>query len=313
MKNEKEIGLLLERKATRRQALKNMGLGALGVAALGATRARATNPIDYLPPYDFTDAYAAQLALNLEYLEANFYSYATTGVGIQEHGVTISGGGATGTVTVPSNPQVTFVSSTIKAYAEEITADEIAHVNFLRQAYIDSGRVPPAQPNINLVSSFADAAAAAGITNPSPFSPFASNGTNDLYFLLGSFIFEDVGVTAYHGAVPNLGQKDFRNAAAGIMATEAYHASLIRTELYKLGASAIQASQAISDARNALGGEGLDQGIETNGTSSIVPSDGNALVFARTARLVLNIVYLGINASKGGFFPDGINTISPAA
>jgi len=117
-----------------------------------------------------------------------------------------------------------------------------------------------------------------------------------------------VGVTAYHGAVSSLTNDTVLTAAAGIMGTEAYHASNIRNEIYKLGSGAITAADAISNARNALGGEGLDQGVQFAGLSNIVPADANAIVFARTARLVLNIVYLGVNATKGGFFPNGMNT-----
>ena len=283
--------------------MKSLGLGALGAAAVGMGMGTA-KAVNYSPPGDFPDFDLLDFALNLEYLEANFYSYATTGVGIEAHGVNVTGRGKKGTVTAPATPRVTFSNPDVAAYAAEITADEIAHVQFLREAFAASGRQPVAQPSIDLVGSFSAAASAAGLG--SGFSPFTSSA-NDLDFLLGAFIFEDVGVTAYHGGIAGSMDKATLIAAGGIMGTEAYHAANVRTEIFKIGGGAISAAQAISNARNALGGEGLDQGIETNGTSSIVPSDPNALVFARTARLVLNIVYLGINASKGGFFPDGIN------
>jgi len=44
-----------------------------------------------------------------------------------------------------------------------------------------------------------------------PFSPYV----NDLYFLHGAFIFEDVGVTAYKGALTSFQSKDIMLAAAG--------------------------------------------------------------------------------------------------
>ncbi len=289
---------------TRRQALKNMGLGALGVAALSMRPTGALAAANYIPPGDATDLAIVDFALNLEYLEANFYSYATAGISLEEQGVAITGRGTQGTVTVPGTTKVTFSNPDVAQYAAEITADEIAHVKFLRSLYFASGREPVAQPAIDLAGSFSAAASAAGLG--SGFSPFTTSAS-DLDFLLGAFIFEDVGVTAYHGAISSILDKATLTGAAGIMGTEAYHASIVRTELYKIGSSAIAAAQDISNARNALGGEGLDQGIEFNGTSSIVPSDDNAIVFARTARLVLNIVYLGVNATKGGFFPNGIN------
>ena len=42
--------------------------------------------------------------------------------------------------------------------------------------------------------------------------------------------------------------------------------------------------------------------------SNIVPTDGNSIVFGRTAPNVLNIVYgTKSSVSSGGFFPSGLN------
>ena len=95
------------------------------------------------------------------------------------------------------------------------------------------------------------------------FNPYAN--PND--FLLGAYLFEDVGVTAYKGAAPLLTSKVFLEAAAGILAAEAYHAGLVRTVLYARGvgtAALLTASSRISDARDALdqGGD-TDQGLTT--------------------------------------------------
>lgn len=294
-------------KSTRRQALRKMGLGAFGMASLGMAARGASIPInatETTTPYPFIPLTAANLAildfaLNLEYLEAQFYSYATTGFGIEAQGVEITGRGTLGTVTGPTSGPVPFSDSNVRAYALELAHDEIEHVQFLRGVALASGHQPIAMPSIDLVNSFNAAASAAGLG--STFSPF----DNDNDFLLGAFIFEDVGVTAYNGAITSLAGAAAKRDFAGIMGTEAYHAGNIRVELVARGLTS--QANAISAARDSLGGTGLDQGVTINGVPNIVPADADGKVFARTVADVLNIVYLSANGTPGGFFPDGVN------
>jgi hypothetical protein len=137
---------------------------------------------------------------------------------------------------------------------------------------------------------------------PQTFDPFA----DEVSFLLGAFVFEDVGVTAYKGAARLLTNPDILEAAAGLLAVEAYHAGTVRTVLYSRGV--IDPVQKISDLRDAADGPGdMDQGIVTDGAANIVPTDANGLAYSRSAAQVLNIVYLGGASANYGFFPNRLN------
>jgi hypothetical protein len=261
-----------------------------------------------------TDADILNFALNLEYLEAQFYFFAVFGTGLPSG--LLGGSGTRGEAT--GGRRVNFTDPVVRQYAVEIAQDERAHVEFLRTAL---GSAVVAQPAIDIGTApngaFSSAARAAGLIGAGQsFDPYAS----DENFLLGAFIFEDVGVTAYKGAAPLITSKVFLEAAAGILAVEAYHAALVRTTLFRKGIQTpalIDATEAISTARDSLDGSSdVDQGIRPIGdASNIVPLDSNGLAFSRTAGQVLNIAYLNRMAvDRGGFFPNGVNgTIKTSA
>lgn len=199
---------------------------------------------------------------------------------------------------------MSFQSKVVRQYAQEIAKDELEHVRFLRGAL---GSAAVAEPAIDLDSAFTAAARASGAVGPDEtFDAYA----NDANFLLAAFIFEDVGVTAYKGAAPLVMNKTFLDAAAGILAVEAYHAANIRTALYAMGQETpelIDGANKISAARGQLD-NGKDEGIEVDGSGNIVPADANGIAFGRTPGEVLNIVYLTPDvATEGGFFPQGVN------
>ncbi len=315
MPDNQEMIDSLDRRVVRRENRRAFFTAALGAAAVGAGAFAFASPSD---AQSVTDADVLNFALNLEYLEANFYLYAVNGTGVPTNMTT--GVGTPGTVT--PGQKVTFTDPLVAQYAKEIAADEINHVTFLRAAL---GQAAVAQPSVDVGfgpnNAFSVAAQAAGVVGKGqPFNPYL----NDETFLLGAYIFEDVGVTAYKGAAPLITNPDYLSAAAGILAVEAYHASIVRTTLYRKGmdtASLFDATTKISDARDSLDGStDLDQGIAPSNTSrgtqsNIVPLDANGIAFDRTTGQVLNIVYLNKNAvTAGGFFPDGVNgTIKTSA
>jgi len=281
------------------------------------------------------DADYLNFALNLEYLEANFYNLAVHGVTIDKLStpIGITGTGTQGTVTTKANfAPVPFSIPTIQAYATETATEEGKHVSFLRGAL---GASAVAQPAIDLVNSFNTLAGLAGIA--STFDPFAS----DAAFLIGAYIFEDVGVTAYHGAAGALTVTANLAAAGGILAVEAYHAGLVRTSINALDAGSgtlTGYTQKISALRSAVANPSSspttqttnggiknadDQGIDNSqmvalqGTAStyisttILDADNNSICFARTPQQILAIVTgtspTGPGPHTGVFFPAGLN------
>lgn len=286
----------LKNKVSRRKFLAGAAAGAGASAALAiagcgsSSKPVPTNPPPPLPS-GITDDDIFNFALNLEYLEAEYYLRATTGAGLSASDVGSSPGTVTGGAAVP------FKTPAIQAFAAEIAADELAHVRFIRKVL---GSKAVDEPAIDLMNSFNAAAQAAGIG--SSFNPFADENS----FLLGAFTFEDVGVTAYHGAAGLLTVSGDLAAAAGIYATEAYHAGGIRTFIAQLGGQYVTIANQIEGLRAAAGA-----GNETTlSSSTIVAADSNSICYDRTTDQILHIVYLNATAgvvSKGGFFPNGLN------
>jgi hypothetical protein len=239
-----------------------------------------------------SDADYLNFALNLEYLEAEFYLRAATGSGLAAADTGNSTSKTTGGSQVPG------MSSLQTQYVNEIAQNELDHVRFLRSAL---GSSAVAAPAIDLSASFNALASAAGLG--STFNPFASYGN----FLIGAFIFEDVGVTAYHGAAKLLTSKTNLTAAAEIHAVEAYHAGSIRSQIVLAGSTAISTANAVENVRSMLGG-----GNETTlSATGIVAADStNSIGFERTTDQVLHIVYGtggGAGVKSGAFFPSGLN------
>lgn len=281
--------------AGRRAFLRASGLAAASSAAMGLSLGSAGAADEAASTV--TDVDVLNFALNLEYLEAEFYFRAVFGRGLDSSDVQGKGklGGVRG------GHKVHFDDPFVNAFAGEIARDERAHVMFLRKAL---GSEAVARPALDFVGGFNAAAVAAGLVKPGEnFDVFGSTDN----FLLGAFLFEDVGVTAYKGAATLIANKGYLTAAAGILAVEAYHAGEIRTllSLRRLDREA----RAISNARDSLDGpKDMDQPIRSSdGFVNVVPTNGNGIAYGRTPEQVLNVVYLGGEANHYGFYPHRFN------
>lgn len=315
-----QLDAIKRKRFNRRSFMASVGAAGAAAALVGCGSSSSSGGGAMTTAY--TDVDILNFALNLEYLEAEFYLHAATGNGLASADTGSSAGAVTG------GTKVAGLSSTQQNILNEIAYDEQQHVRFLRSAL---GSAAVSRPAIDLTNSFNALASAAGIA--STFNPFASFDA----VIVGAYIFEDVGVTAYAGAAPLISTAGitagYLAAAAGIMGVEAYHAAYVRTYLT---AQAIASSSyvylgyanKVSALRATLGG-GNETTLTvptgtTSATSIVTPSaivaatSANAIAYARTTDQVLHIVYgslsntSGATASaagvaKGTFFPNGLN------
>ncbi len=321
------VDKLTQKALSRRGFLASAGAvtAATMVGCGNDTTFTPVQPTAPTPAVTIGDSDVLNFALNLEYLEATFYLYASTGAGLSS--ADSLGGGA---VTIKTGAAVPFVTPLYKQIAAELAQTELQHVRALQAAIKLIGGTPVAAPAIDLENSFNAVAKLAGLGT---FDPFAS----ELAYLVGALVFEDVGVTAYTGAAPLFSAAAKTNgvlsAAAGIQAAEAYHAGSLRTLLSGNAAATgtytyLNDFNSIVAVRASVGGgnetpvlSGTSSGGATaqsgptppvyTGPSSIVAADStNALGYARTVDQVLHIVYGtggAAGVSSGGFFPSGLN------
>jgi hypothetical protein len=250
-------------------------------------------------------------ALNLEYLEATFYSYITQGTDLPSS-LTAGSGAITG---APS-AKLTFAGANAAAITDmlnEVYFDEINHVAELQNLL---GVLAVPRPAINL-------AALGAIT-----------ATNALSI---ARLFEDVGVTAYNGALAALSGSSL-TFASQILAVESFHSGALRLAII-LQNDATPGTDVYLNAGDGLDVAPFDEGsaavaakgpitasggffttaaaTATSAVTTTVTTPAGAVVstpsgytFARTASQVLSISYAAggvAGTAKGGFFPNGVN------
>lgn len=246
--------------ANRRSFIKGAGLTGLGLAGAGVLAHAFENGVSKVSAASsYSDADILNFALNLEYLEAEFYAVSTYGSTLVELGVITEAettGPTTGGSMVPNFGK--YPEATI---ATALRTDEIDHVRYLRKAL---GSDAVKKPAINL------AALGYGYASVSSWLKLARQ-------------FEDVGVSAYLGAAPSISSSTYLAAAAAILGTEAQHSGSIRLSCINNGVS----SPAV---------DSLDVPPTSKAPFDV---DSNALSIPRTPSQVLNIVYAGGNHSGG--------------
>ena len=271
---EKQFDSLLERRKFLK-ATSMAGLGIAGASLVGGAFIRTSDVEAQTPGSAVTlsanDAAILNFALNLEYLEAEFYTVATTGNTISQIGIGVNGTGTEGPteggvpVNFGANPD------NVVAIAKQIAEDEQTHVKLLRTLL---GSQAIAKPAINL-------AALGTVSHLSQFIEVAR-------------ALEDVGVSAYGGAAPLLQSKTVLAIAARIALTEGEHTGNLR----------------LLCALNGVATGKVDaQDILPPPSGSEYFSNVAGLTVVRNTSEVLAIAFANTAAGtkKGGFFPNGVN------
>ena len=250
-------------------------LGAFAAAAVAGTalsgRSASAQTTSTTPIVDVLN-----FALNLEYLEANFYAFASTGSGISTTDM------GTGGVAPQGAPGKLPLDATTLAIAQALAQDERNHVELLRAAITALGGTPISQPLINL--------AAMGAV------------TTQAQFLTAARQFTALGNSAYVGSATLLvSSASVLTTASQILGAEGQHAGTLNYQCIVQGVT--------SPAIDA-------QDVPPTSTNYFTVLSPNALSPSRSAVQVLGVAYAASTAStttppagvmSGGFFPNGFN------
>jgi hypothetical protein len=284
-----------DRAVNRRRFIAALGItgAAAGAGLLSGCANNASSPIAVLGAGQ-TDI--LNFVLNIEYLEATFFAYLTTGADLPAS-VTANSGVITG---APAALAVgTGITQQTIDLLNEIYFDESNHVSYLRSV-LGSSAVP--RPAINLAA----------------FGAITATNALSLARLL-----KDLGVTAYASAVTGLSSSN-ATYLGQILGAESFHSGALRlisiqntaTITYTpitdglgydvppvdLGTAALEAA-----GPNASGGFFPTYGAAAAGTTA-------GFGYARTIQQVLQVLYGTSNIApashgsfSGGFFPNGVN------
>ncbi|KAL6217253.1 hypothetical protein ACLB2K_010470 [Fragaria x ananassa] len=266
-------------------------------------------------PIDAADVDRMQLAMNLEYLEAEFFLSGATGLGLDSYAPGLSGGGPP-----PIGAQKANLDPLVRRIIEEMGYQQIGNmrtmvetVGGMKRPLIDVGRV-----NWGIIFNLA-----LKTTLIPPFNPYE----NSLNFLLAAYTMPYLAQVSYVNSIPSLTTNSpSLSLAAKLLPIKAGQNAVLRTLLYQKATQLVPPynftvreftkanAQLINDnGKCGIKNEGilLDDitlGAENRTTSNVLSADANSLSYARTEPEILRIVYgTGNEHLPGAFFPLGAN------
>lgn len=265
------------------------------------------------------DKELAQVALNLEYFEAEYFLWAAYGYGLDVIAEYLVDGGP-----APLGAQKANLDPYYTDLYIQMGLQEVGHLRAIKNALGDAPYCAFPRTLLNLTkANWADSVDKAfeayfGTTLNPPFDPYA----NSLNYLISTYFIPYVGLTGYVGASPLLEGHNAKRLVAGLLGVESGQDAVIRTEMYRqkdvkvtpYNYTVADFSNAISKLRNDLTGSFVDEGLvvplqdgaEMNVTGNILAGDPDSVAYARTGEQVFQTVYGTGDASKpGGFYPKG--------
>ncbi|KAH0978557.1 hypothetical protein GBA52_028276 [Prunus armeniaca] len=250
---------------------------------------------NYCTPIEANDTDLIQFALNLEFLEAEFFLHGALGEGLDAISPNLALGGPP-----PIGGHKANLNPLVAPIIQEFGYQEVGH---LRAIITTIGGFPRPLLNLSRENFAALFDQAAGFPLTPPFDPYA----NSVNYLLASYAIPYVGLVGYVGTIPDLTEPTNCRLVASLLGVEAGQDAVIRALLYKMAHWKVfpLAGVAIKD-EGIIVPEAL--GAENRTCSNVLSADLDSLSYARTQPEILRIVYAtGDESVPGGFYPRGAN------
>ncbi|KAL2633300.1 hypothetical protein R1flu_004779 [Riccia fluitans] len=264
--------------------------------------------------FTITDKDTLAVALNLEYLEAEFFLFGAYGKGLDHFSPELADGGPT-----PKGGEKADLDPIVRELVEQFGLQEVGHIRAIKEAL---GKEGFPRPELNFgkevwAQVFDDAF---GYKLDPPFNPYK----NSVNYMLASYGIPYVGLTGYTGGAHLLEGPGAKSLAARLLGVEAGQDASIRTWLYLVKDKKVEpydftvaeATVKLSKLRNKLDGaeevndEGLivpkELGAEQAVEGNVLAGDKDSLAYTRTPKQIFSVVYASGDPSKpGGFYPKG--------
>ena len=269
--------------------------GLTGAAALAAAAGFLEMPKAFAQSATPSVSDVLNFALNLEYLEANFYYFAATGSPIPAAASGTPTGPITGTD--PALTAAVQANPTVLALAKALYQDELNHIALLQKTITDLGVEPPiTQPALNY--------AAKGAVTTVP------------QFLATARQFTALGNSAYSGAAQFLvSNVPVLLAAAQILGAEGQHLGAVNYQCITQNVTAAFSSNPLAFDDPMDTPPSPTQYFTVFTTANTSSTQPLGLAPATTTSQDLAVVYGQATATSfgstgvtsGGFFPSGVN------